>query len=85
MDEKTLRALVEAGAIKQVRIVADGSCVHAEADTLNGTVTACTLKGSIRTWTTLDAAARWVRKLGIGIIKVDLTKWQPHQRPSSLQ
>ena len=61
MDEKTLRALVDAGAVKQVRIVADGARCRVETETQTGTVTASTVKGALKTWTTLDAAAKGVR------------------------
>ena len=46
MNEKTLRALVEAGAVKRVRIIADGARFHVEADTPTATVVAATSKGS---------------------------------------
>ncbi|MCP5344173.1 MAG: hypothetical protein H7A05_06095, partial [Pseudomonadales bacterium] len=61
MNEKTLRALIEAGAIRKVRIIADGSLFHVEVDTSVTTVTATTLAGSIKTWSTLDTCAKWVR------------------------
>ena len=32
MDERTLRALIEAGAIKKVRIIANGSVFYVEAE-----------------------------------------------------
>ncbi len=63
MDEKTLRALVSAGAVKRIRIIGDGALFHVEADTPNGSVPALTLKGTPKTWRTLDAAAKWVRAL----------------------
>jgi hypothetical protein len=80
MDEKTLKALVDAGALKRIRIIADGSLFHVEADTPNGAVPALTLKGTPKTWRSLDAAARWVRALGIGTAQIELSKWQPGQR-----
>lgn len=80
MNEKTLRALVEAGAIKRIRIVAKGCVFHVEADTPNGTITAATLKGKVKTWSTLDASARWVRALGIGEVRIQMSQWQPDQR-----
>ena len=80
MNEKTLRALVEAGAIKHVRIIANGACFHVEADTLNGSVTASTLKGAVKTWATLDATAKWVRLFGVGRVQLDVEKWQPMQK-----
>ena len=80
MDERMLRALVAAGAVKKISIVASGARFHVEARTPNGAVTAETLKGKIKTWVSLDAAARWVRGLGIGAAQVHLTHWQPGQR-----
>ncbi len=80
MDERMLRALVAAGAVKKISIVANGARFHVEARTLNGAVTAETLKGKVKTWVSLDAAARWVRGLGIGAAQVHLTHWQPGQR-----
>lgn len=80
MNEKTIRALVEAGAIKRIRIVAKGCVFHVEADTLKGTITAVTIRGKIKTWSTLDASARWVRSLGIGQAQIQMSHWQPGQR-----
>ncbi len=80
MDEKTLRTLVHVGAIKRVRIVADGNRFHIEADTPNNTVVLLTGRGTPRTWSTLDASARWVRSLGMGSVQLDLSRWQPGQR-----
>jgi len=80
MDERMLRALVAAGAVKNINIIACGSRFHIEAKTLNGFVTAETLKGSVKTWVSLDAAARWVRGLGVGAAHINLTHWQPAQR-----
>ncbi len=79
MNEKTLRALVEAGAIRQVCIIADGALFRVEAQTGGGPVTASTLRGAVKTWKSLDAAARWVRGLGIGTARIELARWQPGQ------
>jgi len=84
MDERLLKAMVAAGAIKNIDIIASGSRFHIEARTPNGPVTAETRQGKIRTWVTLDAAARWVRGLGIGAAKVSLADWQPGQRELSI-
>ena len=80
MDERMLKALVAAGAVRNVSIIASGSRFHVEAKTPNGSVTAETLKGSVKTWVSLDAAARWVRRLGVGAAQVNLAHWQPAQR-----
>jgi hypothetical protein len=80
MHEKMLKALVAAGAVKNINIIASGSRFHIEARTPNGAVTAETLKGKVKTWVTLDAAAKWVRALGVGGAHINLTHWQPRQR-----
>jgi hypothetical protein len=80
MDERTLKALVAAGAIRSVSIIASGAQFHVRATTPNGAVTAETRKGKVRTWVSLDAAARWVRGLGVGAAEVLLHHWHPGQR-----
>ena len=80
MDEKTLRALVEAGALKRISIVADGAHFYVEAQAGKCTVVALTGKGAPKTWRTLDAAARWVRGLGLGEAMIDVSRWRPDQR-----
>jgi hypothetical protein len=62
-----LKALVAAGAVRNVSIIASGSRFHVEAKT-------------VKTWVSLDAAARWVRRLGVGAAQVNLAHWQPAQR-----
>lgn len=85
MNEKTLKAMVDAGAIKRIRIIGDGALFHVEADTPNGAVAALTLKGTPKTWRSLDAAARWVRSLGMGSAQVDMARWQPTQGQLALK
>jgi hypothetical protein len=80
MDARTLRALVDGGAVKRVRVVADGALFHVVVHTGGGAVTASTQRGGIRTWRSLDAAAGWVYRLGVGLLEVDLARWQPGQR-----
>ena len=81
MDEKTIRILVEAGAVKQVHIIANGSLFHVDVFTANkGPVTALTRKGTVKTWSALDSAAKWVRAQGIGQAHLDIARWQPNQK-----
>lgn len=80
MDERMLKAMVAAGAIKKIDIIACGARFHIEANTPNGAITAETRKGKVKTWVSLDAAARWVRGLGMGAAHINLTHWQPAQR-----
>ena len=80
MNEKILRALVEAGAVKKIKITAEGSTIYVEAYTGSEVTTAKTVKGKLKTWSTLDSAAKWVRSLGIGQMQLDMAKWQPDQK-----
>ena len=84
MDERMMKALVAAGAVKRIDIVGNGARFHVEASTPNGPVTAETHKGKIKTWVSLDAAAKWVRSIGIGNANIDLARWQPGQREMQL-
>ena len=80
MNGKILRALVEAGAVKKIKITAEGSTIYVEAYTGSEATTAKTIKGKLKTWSTIDSAAKWVRSLGIGQMQLDMAKWQPEQK-----
>jgi hypothetical protein len=84
MDERLLKAMVAAGAIKKINIIASGARFHIDASTQNGAISAETRKGKVKTWVSLDAAARWVRGLGMGGAHIHLTHWQPAQRELSV-
>ena len=84
MDERMMRAMVAAGAIKKIEIIASGARFHIQASTPNGPITAETRKGKVKTWVTLDAAAKWVRGIGVGGARINLTHWQPGQRELSV-
>ena len=80
-----LKGLVEAGAIKAVSIVANGSVVHAEVITLIGDKKVITTQaGTIKTWGTIDSAAKWLKAIGLGTMKLEVGKWMPNQRGLSL-
>ena len=84
MDGKTFRALVEAGAIRKVRIIGEGCNFRVEAVTQAGTNIIYTSTGKLKQWRTLDAAAKWVHSFGIGTLQVNLEQWQPKQRVMNL-
>lgn len=84
MNEKVIRALVEAGAVKGVRIVAARASIHVEIMTSGGNTVAETNKGKPKTWSTLQAAAKWVRSIGVAEAKLDMRHWTPEQRGISL-
>ena len=80
MNEKIMKAMVATGVVKKIDIVASGGHFHIEANTPNGPITAETQKGKVKTWVSLDAAAKWVRSLGIGSANLKIANWQPGQR-----
>lgn len=84
MNIKILKALIEAGAIRRVNIIAEGDFFRIEAITQAGPNTVNTLNGKLKTWGTLDSAAKWLHGLGIGNCQVDLERWQPGQRGMKL-
>ena len=61
-------------------MIADGAVIHVDIFTQNGTVTATTNKGQIKTWATLDSAAKWVKGLGIGKAQLKISRWMPGQK-----
>ena len=76
-----LKGLVDAGAIKAVNIIANGSLVHAEVVTLSGDKKVITTQtGTIKTWATIDSAAKWLKTLGLGTMKLEVGKWMPNQK-----
>jgi len=81
MDEKTLRVLIEAGSVKQMRIIGDGARFHVDVVTANkGSITTTTAKGTVKTWSSLDATARWIRSMGIGKAQLDVARWNTRQK-----
>lgn len=80
MDEKTLKALIQAAAIKRARIVANGDCFHVEIDSPGRSFAVHTGKGELRTWRSIDATAKWLRGIGIAQSHLDTTQWHPGQR-----
>jgi hypothetical protein len=71
---------MKVGAVKKIRITAEGSTIYVEAYTGSEPTTATTDKGKLKTWSTIDSAAKWVRSLGIGQMQLDVAKWPPQQR-----
>ena len=80
MDERELKAVLAAGGVKRVHIIANGDAFSVRADTPGGNFTIGTAKKFIRTWATADSAMKWLRKLGVGEARLDFSKWQPKQR-----
>ena len=80
MDINIFRALINAGAIKRVNIIAEGDYFRIEAVTQTGINSVNTLNGKLKTWASLDATAKWLHGLGIGNCQIDMSRWQPEQR-----
>ena len=84
MNEKVVRALADAGAVKKIRIIANGSVIYVEVATGSDFTAAQTNKGSLKTWATIDSAARWIRRLGLGTITLEVSMWHPEQKKLNL-
>ena len=80
MDEKGLKMLVEADAFKRARIIAQGDAFHVEIDSRGRSFLVESARGALRTWRSIDAAAKWLRTVGIAESVLDVSKWQPDQR-----
>ena len=80
VNEKMIRALVEAGAVRKVLLIANGATIHVDIVTQNGPITATTTKGSIKTWASIDSSAKWVKALGVGQAQLNITHWLPNQK-----
>lgn len=84
MNSKILKALVEAGAVRRVHVIAEGSFIRIEIETQAGPTAINTQDGKLKTWGTLDAAAKWIHTFGIGTCQLDLSRWQPGQKGMKL-
>ena len=80
MNEKTIRALVEAGAVRKVLLIANGAAIHVDIVTQNGPITATPTKGAIKTWATIDSSAKWIKALGVGQAQLNIVHWLPYQK-----
>ena len=80
MNERALKLLLEASAVKSVLITAQGSMFHVEAKIAGGAKVLVTGKGDVRQWRSIDSCAKWLRKAGIGRAEVDFQNWQIGQR-----
>ena len=80
MNEKMLKTMIDAAAVKRARIIANGGRFHVEVDAPGRSFTVETGAGRLRTWSSIDSAAKWLRGLGIGQVALDLTHWQPGQK-----
>ena len=84
VNSKILKALLEAGAIRRAQLIAEGSLIRIEVETQAGPTAINTLDGKLKTWGTVDAAARWQRTVGIGTCQLDFNRWQPSQKGMKL-
>jgi hypothetical protein len=80
VDEKMLRTLVDAGALRKVQIVGNGALLYVVVNYGTKTEKVLTQRGSLRTWASLDSVARWLRGLGLGKAELELAGWAPGQR-----
>jgi hypothetical protein len=84
MERRTVKALVDVGAVKQFELIANGGDFYMEVKTSAGKEIITGANGAIKTWRTIDSAAKWVHVLGIGKIYLKIDRWQPGQRTISI-
>jgi hypothetical protein len=81
MNNKMLKGLVEAGAVKAFSIIANGATIHAEILTHSGDKKFITTQArTIKTWGTIDSAAKWLKRLGLGTMTLEVGKWLTNQK-----
>ena len=79
MNERALKLLLEASAVKSVLITAQGSMFHVEAKIAGGAKVLVPGKGDVRQWRSIDSCAKWLRKVGVGKAELDFQSWQVGQ------
>jgi hypothetical protein len=75
-----LKTLIDAAAVKRARIIANGARFHIEVDAPGRSFVVETTKGTVKTWGSLDAAAKWLKGVGIGQAALELSRWHPGQK-----
>tara|TARA_R110001592_G_scaffold37654_2_gene125411 strand:- start:123 stop:371 length:249 start_codon:yes stop_codon:yes gene_type:complete len=80
MNEKSLKLLINNGVVMKVSIKSTGAKFHIEIKTACDLVVAQTSSKQIKTWSTIDSAAKWLKRLGIGRAEIEFDKWQPNQK-----
>lgn len=75
MNERELKLLIEAGAVKLILITVQGSMFHVEAKTARAAKVLMTGRGDVRQWRSIDSCARWLRKTGVGKADLDFQNW----------
>ena len=64
-----------------VSIIANRAVTHAKISTLSGDKKVITAHaGTIKTWASIDSADKWLKKAGLGNIKLEVSQWSPNQK-----
>lgn len=85
MNSSVMKTLIDAGAIKKVSIVAEGAKIHIVLTPQAGDPkVATTQKGTIKTWSSIDSASKWLRGYGVGSAELKMHNWMPGQRGMQL-
>lgn len=79
MNERELKLLLEAGALKSIQVIAQGSLFHVEAKTTAGSKVVMTGRGEVRQWRSIDSCAKWLRKAGFGRFELVMDHWSAGQ------
>ena len=79
MNERELNLLLEAGALKSIQVIAQGSLFHVEAKTAAGCKVVMTGRGEVRQWRSIDSCAKWLCLLGFGLAMLRLEQYISRQ------
>lgn len=80
MKQPVLKALIEAGSVREVDVIGQGSVFGIRFRVGMTQHVLETARGGARTFAGLQPCAAYLRSLGIGHIRVDLTGWTPDQK-----
>ena len=84
-DEATTRTLNQTGAIRGVRVIAQGDSWAVEVQAGGEWVPMVSARGHVRTWRSLDRLTLWLHgDIGVGAWTVDAEKFEPSQRRAAV-
>lgn len=81
VDERTLDTLITAGAVRGVRVSAQGQrwTVEIQSGQAGEWLPLVAARGHVRQWRSLDTVAGWLRSRGIGEWATDARAYSPTQ------
>jgi len=84
VNTRILQALIDAGAVKKIELIANGPNIHALIHTQTEKTVLLTNKREIKIWVSFDTAVKWIKAKGVAQLHLDARAWQPNQRKLQL-